>query len=148
IPPMSERENDVILLTKHFLQTFASKYSKKPIEHIDKEAEALLKDYAWPGNVRELRNVIERCVVMENIDTLTAEYLPLDLGGNVQKFPERRKVFQVILPEEGIALETVEREYIRQALERSNNNMTKAAKLLQVSYDTLRYHTKKYELIK
>lgn len=147
IPPLSERENDVILLTKHFLQTFAGKYSKKPIDHIDKEAEELLKDYAWPGNVRELRNVIERCVVMENIDTLTADYLPLDLGGTNQQFSERRRRFQAFLPEEGISLEAVEKEYIKLALERANNNMTKAAKLLQVSYDTLRYHTKKYKLL-
>ena len=147
IPPLSEREDDVILLTKHFLKTFAGKYAKKPIEHIDKEAEALLKDYDWPGNVRELRNVIERCVVMENIDTLSTEYLPLDIGGNNRQFPERRRRFQAILPEEGISLEAVEKEYIKLALERTNNNMTKAAKLLQVSYDTLRYHTKKYELL-
>lgn len=147
IPPLSERKNDVILLTKHFLKTFAGKYAKKPIEHIDKEAEALLKDYDWPGNVRELRNVIERYVVMENIDTLSAEHLPLDLGGNNRQFSERRRRFQAILPEEGISLEAVEKEYIRLALERTNNNMTKAAKLLQVSYDTLRYHTKKYELL-
>ena len=72
----------------------------------------------------------------------------MDMGGTKQLYSERRKVFQVILPEEGIALETVQKEYIRQALERTDHNMTKAAKLLQVSYDTLRYHTKKYDLIK
>lgn len=147
IPPLHARENDVILLTKHFLHTFASKYSKVPIEHIDKGAETRLKGYDWPGNVRELRNVIERCVVMENIDTLTAEYLPFDISGSSQQLIERRREFQVILPEEGISLETVEKEYIKTALERTNNNMTKAAKLLQVSYDTLRYHTKKYDLL-
>jgi DNA-binding NtrC family response regulator len=148
IPPMSIRDDDVILLTKHFLQTFASKYAKKPIENIDKEAIELLKDYEWPGNVRELRNVIERCVVMEDIDTLTAEYLPLHKGGGSRQFSERRREFQAFLPEEGISLEEVEKEFIKLALERTNNNMTKAAKLLQVSYDTLRYHTKKYDLIK
>ncbi|RLB68380.1 MAG: sigma-54-dependent Fis family transcriptional regulator, partial [Deltaproteobacteria bacterium] len=89
LPPLKMRGDDILLLTKHFMQTFASKYAKKPIENIDKNAEALLKDYDWPGNVRELRNVIERCVVMENIAVLTAEYLPLDLGGNNQQFSER-----------------------------------------------------------
>lgn len=147
LPPLKMRGDDILLLTKHFMQTFASKYAKKPIENIDKNAEALLKDYDWPGNVRELRNVIERCVVMENIAVLTAEYLPLDLGGNNQQFSERRRKFQAILPDEGISLEAVEKEYIKLALERSNNNMTKAAKLLQVSYDTIRYHIKKYELL-
>jgi len=147
LPPLKMRGDDILLLSKHFMQTFASKYAKKPIGNIDKNAEALLKEYDWPGNVRELRNVIERCVVMENIAVLTAEYLPLDLGGNNQQFSERRRKFQAILPDEGISLEAVEKEYIKLALERSNNNMTKAAKLLQVSYDTIRYHIKKYELL-
>jgi DNA-binding NtrC family response regulator len=147
MPQLKERGEDILLLAKHFLQTFAAKYSKKPIVNIDREAEALMKAYAWPGNVRELRNVIERCVVMENIETLTPDYLPLDLGGSNKEFSERRRKFQAVLPEEGISLEAVQNEYIKLALERSNNNMTKAAKLLQVSYDTLRYHTKKYDLI-
>jgi DNA-binding NtrC family response regulator len=146
IPPLKDRAEDVLLLTNHFLKAFTGKYSKKPIKGIDKEAESLLKEYEWPGNVRELRNVLERCVVMENIETLTEEHLPLDLGGHKQQFAERRKRFQAILPDEGISLATVEKEYIKLALERSNNNMTQAAKILQVSYDTLRYQAKKYGL--
>lgn len=148
LPPLSQRENDVIILTEHFLKSFATKYSKKPVSTITRDAKDLLRAYDWPGNVRELRNVIERCVVMEEIETFSAANLPLDIGGTKQQYAERRKVFQVILPDEGISLETVEKEYIRQALEMTNNNMTKAAKLLQVSYDTLRYHTKKYDLAK
>ncbi|MFA5700702.1 MAG: sigma-54 dependent transcriptional regulator [Desulfuromonas sp.] len=146
IPPLKARGDDVLLLTKHFLQNFAAKYSKPPITQIAKDAEELLTSYAWPGNVRELRNVIERCVVMENADTLTAELLPLDIGGRQQQFTNRRKIFQAIIPEEGISLEAVEKAYIKLALERTGNNMTKAAKLLQVSYDTLRYQAKKYNL--
>ena len=147
IPPLKDRDEDVLLLTKHFMRTFTLKYSKNPIENIAKDAEDLLKGYAWPGNVRELRNVIERFVVMEDIETLTAAHLPLDLGGDTQRYTERRKKFQIVLPEEGVSLETVEKDLIKLALERTNNNMTKAAKLLQVSYDTLRYHTKKYKLL-
>jgi DNA-binding NtrC family response regulator len=146
IPPLKARGDDVLQLTRHFLQNFASKYSKQQIEHISKDAEDLLKSYAWPGNVRELRNVIERCVVMESTDTLDASHLPLDIGGGQQHFSEPRRKFQAIMPEEGIALEAVEKAYIKLALERSDNNMTRAAKLLQVSYDTLRYQAKKYEL--
>ena len=147
IPPLSKRGDDVLLLTRHFLHNFAAKYSKKPIESIDQEAQDLLKSYAWPGNVRELRNVIERCVVMENTDILSKGHLPLTIGGGNQQFSEKRKIFQAILPEEGISLETVEKAYIKLALDRSNNNMTKAAKLLHVSYDTLRYQAKKYQLV-
>ncbi|MDY0213032.1 MAG: sigma-54 dependent transcriptional regulator [Desulfuromonadaceae bacterium] len=147
LPPLSDRENDVLILTKHFLEIFAGKYGKIPVESISKEAEKLLKSYPWPGNVRELRNVIEKCVVMEDMYVLAAENLPLDLGGRDKNTSEKRKNFQIFLPEGGVALEEVERELIRLALQRTDNNMTKAAKLLQVSYDTLRYQAKKYELV-
>lgn len=147
IPELNEREDDVIVLAKHFLQSFAGKYGKKPVTGITKEAEELLKNYSWPGNVRELRNVIERCVVMEEMELFDAEHLPLDLGGRERRTVERRKNFQIFLPEEGVSLEEVERELIRLALERTKKNMTKAAKLLQVSYDTLRYQAKKYKLL-
>lgn len=147
IPPLCKREDDVLLLTRHFLHSFAGKYSKKPIERIGDDAGELLKAYAWPGNVRELRNVIERCVVMENTETLTAEHLPLTIGGSSQQFTPSRKIFQAIMPDEGISLEAVEKAYIKLALERSDHNMTKAAKLLRVSYDILRYQAKKYQLV-
>lgn len=147
LPELSEREDDVILLAKHFLQNFAAKYGKKPVTGITKEAEMLLRNYSWPGNVRELRNVIERCVVMEEMELFDTEHLPLDMGGRERRAVERRKTFQIFLPEDGVSLEEVERELIRLALERTGNNMTKAAKLLQVSYDTLRYQAKKYKLL-
>jgi len=146
LPALNEREEDICILTKYFLEYFAGKYGKKPVGNITKDAEMLLRNYAWPGNVRELRNVIERCVVMENMDSLAAEHLPLDLGGRNNNAVERRKTFQIFLPEKGVALEEVEKELIRLALERSNNNMTKAAKLLKVSYDTFRYQAKKFDL--
>ena len=147
IPKLSEREEDVIELAKHFLKTFAGKYSKKPVEEITKDAESLLKNYHWPGNVRELRNVIERCVVMENMDALSVECLPRDMGGRESKFNEKRKNFQIILPEDGICLKAVEKELMRLALVRTNNNMTKSAELLKVTYDTFRYQAKKYDLV-
>lgn len=147
IPPLNEREKDVLGLTQYFLQSFARKYSKTPVTTITKDAEKLLLDYNWPGNVRELRNVIERCVVMEDMDVLSAKCLPLDIGGRSSPVSERRKKFHIILPEDGLALEEVEKELLRLALERTQNNMTQAAKLLHVSYDTLRYQAKKYELL-
>ncbi|WP_020675662.1 sigma-54-dependent transcriptional regulator [Geopsychrobacter electrodiphilus] len=147
IPPLNEREEDVVVLARHFLNVFAGKYSKKPVKSISNEAETLLKNYPWPGNVRELRNVIERCVVMENMETLSVNCLPLDLGGKEQRVREKRKNFQIILPENGVSLIDVERELMRLALERTRNNMTQSAKLLKVSYDTFRYQAKKYDLL-
>ncbi|MEE4253746.1 MAG: sigma-54 dependent transcriptional regulator [Desulfuromusa sp.] len=147
IPPLNQRDGDVVLLANHFLQKFAKQYSKKPVTSISKDAENLLRDYAWPGNVRELRNVIERCVVMEDMSILNVNSLPRDLGGRKSDSAERRKKFQILLPEEGISLEAVEKELLQLALERTKNNMTQAAKLLQVSYDVFRYQAKKYDLV-
>lgn len=146
LPPLAERKGDVEILTRYFLDHFTQKYTKQPIREISTEALELLNGYNWPGNVRELRNVLERCVVLENVQTLTSAHLPIDIGGRETTTKERRKRFQIFLPEEGVALQDVEKELMRLALERTNNNMTKAAKLLQVSYDTFRYQAKKYEL--
>ena len=147
LPPLKDRDQDVLLLTRFFLDTFTRKYSKPVVDKIKSDAEKLLLDYPWPGNVRELRNVIERCVVMEKLDSLTADCLPLDIGGRQSQSPERRKTFQILLPEEGVSLEEVEKELLRLALERTGNNMTKAAALLKLSYDAMRYQAKKHDLV-
>jgi len=96
-----------------------------------------------------LKNVIERCVVLENNDLISPEHLPLDLsgcGGSTLPFVERRQNARIILPEKGISLDEVEKDLIKQALERAGTNQTKAAKLLNISYDSLRYQVKKFDL--
>lgn len=147
LPPLKDRGSDVLLLSKFFLESFAQRYSKPPITKISPEAQDMLTAYDWPGNIRELRNIIERCVVMEETDELAVEHLPLAVGGQANRIPERRKNFHVVLPEEGISLEKVECELLRQALDRTGNNMTKAAKLLDLTYDAFRYQAKKNDLI-
>lgn len=146
LPPLKNRGNDVLLLAQYFLDTFALKYNKKPIRSISPEAQTLLTAYSWPGNVRELRNIIERCVVMEETDILHVDHLPLSVGGQADGYAERRRNFHLVLPDEGISLEKVERELLRLALERTGNNMTKAAKLLYITYDAFRYQAKKHNL--
>jgi len=146
LPPLAERKGDVEILARHFLDDFTHKYAKQPIQEISPDALELLNGYQWPGNVRELKNVLERCVVLENVQTLTTDHLPIDIGGREKVTKERRRRFQIFLPENGVSLQEVEKELMRLALERTNNNMTKAAKLLQVSYDTFRYQAKKYDL--
>ena len=146
IPPLKDRGSDVLLLTQYFLDVFARRYLKNPISTISPEAQDLLVSYDWPGNIRELRNIIERCVVMEETDTLTAGHLPLSVGGQSKNLTERRKNLHIVLPQEGISLEFVERELLRQALERTDGNMTKAAKLLKITYDAFRYQSKKHGL--
>lgn len=143
LPPLRDRGDDILLLARHFLKFFAHKYLKKNIKGFSPEAEQEIMAYSWPGNVRELRNVIEHCVVLENMETVESEHLALNLS-RAEGFVERRKLTRIILPEHGISMEDLEKDLIGQALERTNNNQTKAAKLLGISYDTLRYQAKKF----
>ncbi|MBN2332754.1 MAG: sigma-54-dependent Fis family transcriptional regulator [Deltaproteobacteria bacterium] len=145
LPPLRERSQDIALLARFFLAHFARKYDKKKVQDISPEAEQILCSYGWPGNIRELRNVIERCVVLESAELITADQLPAELAGG--QASESFQMDRIILPAEGLSLEKVEQELLRQALERTGYNQTKAAKLLQISYDTLRYQAKKYGLL-
>lgn len=145
LPPLRERGDDILLLARHFLKFFTQKYLKKNIKGFSAEAEREIIAYPWPGNVRELRNVIEHCVVLENMETVESKHLALSLP-KAESFAERRKLTRILLPENGISLEEVEKDLINQALERANSNQTKAAKLLGISYDTLRYQVKKFGL--
>jgi len=147
LPPLRSRREDISLLARYFLENFKQKYAKKDLEGFTPEAEKRLIEYNWPGNVRELKNVVERCVVLANSELISLENVPLELGAEGDlPFVERRKNPRLILPEEGISLDDVEKDLIRQAMDRAGNNQTKAAKLLNMSYDTLRYQIKKYNL--
>ena len=147
LPPLRYRREDISLLARYFLENFKQKYAKKDLEGFTSEAEKRLIEYNWPGNVRELKNVVERCVVLANSELISLENVPLELGAEGDlPFVERRKNPRLILPEEGISLDDVEKDLIRQAMDRAGNNQTKAAKLLNMSYDTLRYQIKKYNL--
>ena len=147
LPPLRDRREDITLLARYFLENFRQKYAKKDLEGFTSEAEKRLIEYNWPGNVRELKNVVERCVVLASSELISLENVPLELGAEGSlPFVERRKNPRLILPEKGISLDDVEKDLIRQALDRAGNNQTKAAKLLNMSYDTLRYQIKKYNL--
>lgn len=145
VVPLRERAEDVPLLAGHFLTHFATKYKKKKLKGFSPEAEQALVSYAWPGNVRELKNLVERIVVLENEDIILPQHLPKWIFG--ESITTGRPAAQkFILPDEGISLEDVEKDLILQALEKADNNKTQAAKLLNISYDTLRYQVKKYGL--
>jgi DNA-binding NtrC family response regulator len=150
LPPLRERREDILLLANYFLDLFAKRYQKNNVKAFAGDAERLLVSHHWPGNIRELRNVIERCVVLEDSATITAGHLPLEIAGEAvaQSFVERRKISRLILPDEGFSLDEMEKDLIVQALTRTNFNQTKASRMLGVSYDTLRYQMKKYGLKK
>jgi transcriptional regulator with GAF, ATPase, and Fis domain len=128
LPPLRERGNDIILLADHFLQRFSQSMGK-PNPHIDETAKRILKKYAWPGNVRELENAIERAVILSPDGTIAPETLRFLAAAGTVPAGEQ----PVVLPEEGINFEDMEREIVRQSLRRAQNNQTAAAKLLGLS---------------
>ena len=152
IPPLRERGEDVELLAQHYLVSFKERL-RKNIDSISEEASEAFRNYEWPGNVRELRNVIERAMILEDGDEISAKYLPRALSddgqsqlsssidGSVQSTHFR-------LPAKGVALEDVELSLVSQAIERSAGNQTKAAELLGISRDQLRYRLKKLDELK
>ena len=146
IPPLRERTEDILRIARHFLSYFCQQYNKKMISGFSPEAEKLLVSHRWPGNVRELKNVIERIVVLESGDVIQAEHLPKEIGQSQPVSSDGAGSPSFILPEGGISLDELEKQIIIQALDRAHNNKTQAAKMLQISYDTLRYQVKKFGL--
>ncbi len=144
MPPLSERREDIILLIKYFINVFSRELKKNPKE-LSADAKKILADYSWPGNIRELKNVIERVFILEEGDAILPEHLPKDISITAARGDERNKS-TFALPYEGISLENVEKDFIRQALQISSGNQTKAAKLLGLSRDALRYRMQKFEL--
>jgi two-component system NtrC family response regulator len=148
IPPLRERGDDVGLLAQHYMSSFRKRL-RKNIACIAPEALAAFASYEWPGNVRELRNVIERAMILEDGDEITAKYLPRGLAvesrTGSETHAESRTLDQFRLPGDGLSLEEVEMSLVRQALKRSGGNQTKAAELLDISRDQLRYRMKKLE---
>ena len=142
IPPLRARDEDVLLLAQHYIERTNQKRGEKKLRGLAPQVAEIFRRYEWLGNVRELRNVIERASILEDGEFVTTEHLPADLvekhlpasnGGNSA----------FVLPAEGIPLEEVELQLARQAMERTNGNLTRAAKLLHISRDQLRYRLKK-----
>jgi len=149
IPPLRERGDDVLLLSQHYIDRLGAKLRRRKITGVAPETVAVFRRYAWPGNVRELRNVIERALILEDTDQITTEYLP----GSLLSSPRREQTTATIndgsprfvLPHEGISLDDAELSFVRQAIQRSGGNQTRAAELLGISRDQLRYRLKKLE---
>ncbi len=141
IPPLRERMGDIQLLMNHFLRQFAAEH-KLPEPILPKPTLARLLGYAWPGNVRELRNVCERLSILLAGRVIEERNLPAEILNRHVAAPEGC----FTLPEDGIDLEKMEIELIQQALNRTNGNRSRSARLLGISRDTLLYRMQKYNL--
>lgn len=151
IAPLREREEDALILAEHYITMFNEKLRRR-VKGLSPEVKEIFRAYNWPGNVRELRNCIERAMILEEGDLITKKYLPRGLmpeqivtpSQNLMELKSPHNVclpFQ--LPPEGIDLEEVEMSLVRQAIERSKGNQTRAAEMLKISRDQLRYRLKK-----
>ncbi len=147
IPPIRERMDDVPLLAGHLLARHA-RGMNKPVRAISPGAAKILSRYSWPGNVRELDNTIQRAVALADGETIEPEHLVV-LGS--QKKPSAEEgIPQALIGEGGIDLEEemnrIERNLITEALRSTNGNMSNAAKLLGISFRSIRYKVKKLNI--
>jgi transcriptional regulator with PAS, ATPase and Fis domain len=143
IPPLRDRTDDIVPLTKFFVEHYNRKF-KRNIEGVSEAAAKLLLSHDWPGNVRELRNAIERAMILEESSLITPPSLPIAISrpdSSALAVPA-----MVDIPTDGLSLEDNERSLLARALEKTNGNQTQAARLLRITRDTLRYKMKKFNL--
>lgn len=146
IPPLRERKEDILLLTRHFLKLYAPEEEFKLADRLKQR----LLHYRWHGNVRELENLCHRWSILCRGRIIDCEDLPSNLSnvteptdvseGHLSEEPS----FVLQLPQDGMALETIEKEAIRQALNQSGGNKTRAAVFLQIPRHVLLYRLEKY----
>src|SRR3989338_4381730 len=146
-PSLRERPEDIPLLAAHFLKKYNEKLNKS-IATISNEAMDILKKYNYPGNVRELENMIERTVALEAGATVLPESLP-----PMANTPSGRKMAssnEIDVGEDGLDLDKVvgqiEKELLVKAIHAAGGVKKKAAKLLKISFRSMRYRIEKYNL--
>ncbi|MEW6500170.1 MAG: sigma-54-dependent transcriptional regulator [Thermodesulfobacteriota bacterium] len=155
IPPLRERKGDVPLLADYFLRKYSELFGKE-VRSISSYAMEVLMEYDFPGNVRELENIIERGVALANSAIILPESLALAAHRKARtdaQPPAASDQATGLLTEEEIlatgleqSLEDIERRMIALALKRTGNSKTRAAELLKMSFRSLRYKVKKYQL--
>ena len=138
LPPLRDHAEDIPILAEFFIDSFNAEF-KKRIDGLTPAAAALLQAYAWPGNVRELRNVVERAMLLCEGARLDARDFTALKNGHTSS-----DGFD--LPAGGVNLEDVERSLVVQALRRASGNQTKAASLLGMNRDQIRYRIEKFGL--
>ena len=127
IPPLRERKEDIVPLSKYFLQKHTST-SNKEIKGFTREAMDILKSYSYPGNVRELENIIERAVILERNSYITPDSLPVSM----QLFR-----IETVTPDRIKSVDELTRDYALKILEFVDGNKTKAAEMLGISRTSL-----------
>jgi DNA-binding NtrC family response regulator len=138
VPPLRARAEDIEPLVRHYLTVFNRELGKR-VERVSQDAVGSLEAYTWPGNIRELRMVVERAVLAADGDRLEAADFALPTIS-------RRSSAEMDLPPSGVNLERLERNLVIQALQRTGGNQTRAATLLGLNRDQVRYRIEKFGL--
>ena len=148
LPPLRKRKEDIPLLVQHFINKYNEQHDKgHKIQGIDSDALKCLENYEWPGNIRELENTIERAVVLETNDLIGISSLP-------------EEIFQAPSPADNLipsiegddpvdlekTLDNIEKSMLLGALSKSDGMINKAAKLLNLSFRSMRYRVKKHNI--
>ena len=139
LPPLRARVDDLPLLIDFYIDIYNTEFRKR-VHGVAPDAMKRLQGYGWPGNIRELRNAVERAMLLVDGDVLTLEQFPL------VNSPSARLGERVELPPNGIDLEQLERSLVVQALDRAGWNQTRAAGLLGLNRDQIRYRIEKFKL--
>jgi len=138
LPALRERRSDIPVLIDYFVKKH-TRGTKREIK-INADARRLLEDYPYPGNIRQLESAIERAILLCENDTVTVEDLPPEMTQGTSA--ASADMFK--LPPEGVNFEDVERSLIMQAMDRTDNNITKSARLLGLTFRTLQYRLEKF----
>src|SRR5215468_5521291 len=139
VPPLRERREDIPVLIDYFLKKHTRNTSRL-ITGLTPDTKKLMSDYSWPGNVRQLESAIERAILLAEGDQITVE----DLPSEVRQESQTAVSGGFKLPAEGINFEDVEKNLILQAMDSTDYNITKAAKLLGLTFRTLQYRLEKF----
>ena len=142
LPALRERSGDIPVLLDYFIKKH-TRNTKRDVK-FSTDAKKLLENYTYPGNVRQLESAIERALLLCENDTITLEDLPPEMTNATKPVSAANHAELFTLPPEGVNFEDVERSLIMQAMERTDNNITKSARLLGLTFRTLQYRLEKF----
>lgn len=145
MPPLRERPDDIIPLTKYFMDYYNCKFDKR-FHKISAKAKKNMLKYHWPGNIRELRNTIERIILLEEGDTLLPEHLSINFNQSKQEESGRKPDFSGDHAGGSLDYEEITKNLIKEALKRTDGNVSESAQLLNMPVHKLRYRIKKFRL--
>lgn len=146
VPPLRERREDIVELAEKFLGRFCRKYGVE--KRLSDDANLALSEYNWPGNVRELRQLIERVIFLTSGSIIGAADLNIPQSEKSGISLNKDGIIKIDFPEDGIELESIEKEVILQALISSGGNVSEAARKLKIGREALRYRINKHSISK